>query len=309
MEELIVEYKNTLNSIPLSSLNSDDLDLFMFLCSKVKGKGSTLLKIPYLEIKKAIGREEYNNKYFTKYLERLTKKLANINICFSDELSFEQFNLFPTFIARYNDYYDIRFGNVEGCTLIVRVNEDYVSLLNDLNLKFTSFELKEYVRLESKYSKNLYRLLKQWRFVGIAPAEKDKDGIYKHGIYDINYFREIMDCPEKYTSNDIMYKIIAPSIKELREKGCFNNLEVTCIRDNAKRGRPVKGYYFIFNGEQQIKKEEKKLLETETKPKKTNKQQVKPNPSNRFNNFTQRDYDYAELERKIILQNNRNEEE
>lgn len=50
--------------------------------------------------------------------------------------------------------------------MIVSVNKRFDFFLNELTSNFTRFELEEFTNLESKYSKAMYRLLKQWRTVG-----------------------------------------------------------------------------------------------------------------------------------------------
>ena len=53
---------------------------------------------------------------------------------------------------------------------------------------FTIFELLEFTSLSSKYSKTLYRLLKQWRTQG------------EYIFHDIADFREKMDIPESFSN-------------------------------------------------------------------------------------------------------------
>lgn len=275
----MVKYENTLNRIPLSGLNGEDLDIFMYICSQVKDNGDTLLKLRYADIKRSIGREKYKNEYFTEVLRNISRKLLAINVCFSDNYSFEQFNLFVTFKASVEPYQDSRFGGeVDGCTLIVRVNPDYVALFNELNIRFTAFELKEYVKLESKYTKNLYRLLKQWRTQGNTQ------------LYKADELRTLTDCPAKYSNSDFMKYVLTPSVQELNDKGIFKSLEVICERDKNRRGRPVRGYSFTFQPEK-----------PETAPSTSTGGQKKKKPAqNRFNNFEQRQYDFTSLEQMAL---------
>ncbi len=276
----VIKYENTLNRIPLSGLNGEDLDIFMYICSQVRDNGDTLLKLRYADIKRSIGREKYKNEYFTEVLRNISKKLLAINVCFSDNYAFEQFNLFVTFKASVEPYQDSRFGgDVEGCTLIVRVNPDYIALFNELNIRFTAFELKEYVQLDSKYTKNLYRLLKQWRTQG------------KTQSYKVEELRTLMDCPENYQQKYFMRDMINPAVKELNDKGIFKSLVIVCERDQNKRGRPVRSYSFTFQQEKQGG-----APSTSTGGKK------KP-AQNKFNNFTQREYtpeDFGDFERRAM---------
>ncbi len=54
---------------------------------------------------------------------------------------------------------------------------------------FTRFELAEFVELEGKYTKTLYRLLKQYRQKGLMMMDWQK-------------FKEIMDIPKAFLTKD-----------------------------------------------------------------------------------------------------------
>ena len=277
----IVKYENSLNRIPLTGLTREDLDLFMYICHRVRDNGDSLLRFTYYEIKKAIGREDFNNAYFDAEIQNMANRLKRIE----GSVKGEEFNLFSTFVFTAEPKEHIRFGKLDACTMIVRVNEDYLFLFNELDARFMAFELQEYVKLESKYSKNLYRLLKQWRTQG------------KTSFYEADLIRALMDCPSGYKSNDFMQKILEPASKELQEKGCFRDLKIICERDPSKRGRPVKGYSFTFKAEKKDAPTEDTPAVEDKKPRQ--KKASAPDPKNRFNNFQQRDYDFAELERKL----------
>jgi len=270
----IVKYENSLNRIPLTGLTREDLDLFMYICHRVRDNGETLLKFSYYEIKKAIGRENYNNVYFETELQNMAKRLKHIG----GSVKGEEFNLFSTFVWTSVPKDDMRFGKLDAGTMMVRVNRDYLFLFNELDARFTAFELQEYVSLESKYSKNLYRLLKQWRTQGKTP------------LYEVDLIRALMDNPSNYKSNDFMQKILEPAAKELQAKGCFTDISIICERDSKRRGRPVKGYSFTFRAEGKA---------TPALEDKKTQQKKEPDSKNRFNNFEQRKYDFDELERTI----------
>ncbi len=76
-------------------------------------------------------------------------------------------------------------------------------LINNLvTREYTLFEHQEFVSIKSIYSKNCYRLLKQFkstRFLKL-PIEK---------------FRNLLDIPEKYNMSDINKRVLNPIKKEL----------------------------------------------------------------------------------------------
>lgn len=135
--------------------------------------------------------------------------------------------------------------NLENQTLTVRVNEEFKFILNNLVKNFTRFELKDFIGLQSKYSKTLFRLLKQFKTTGNYEVT-------------LNDFIAKMDIPKSYRIKDITDKIINPTLKELQNY--FQDLQCT-IQYAHKRGKPVSGYIFTFQPEQ-IQKPELPAAET-----------------------------------------------
>lgn len=260
----VVKYENRVNALPLSGFSAVELNLFMMLCANAKDRGQDLIELEYVEIKKKLGLEKQTDKYFHNELYKMVGKLSKINCSFMNENEFVAFNLFSTFS-----------GNLKLKTLTVRVNIDFQFLLNELTKNFTRFELSEFVQLESKYSKNLYRLLKQYRKTGTYTVEAEK-------------FRELMDCPKSYQNMYFMRDCVNVAIKELSQ-GYFAGLKVEPIRAH-KRGAPIVAYKFTFKPSKDVPGQRYMDLE---KPQKAKK--------NRFNNYDgQRDYDYNDLESKLL---------
>lgn len=164
--------------------------------------------------------------------------------------------------------------------LKISVNKDFKFILNELVKNFTRFDLHEFIKLDSKYSKTLYRLLKQYR----------STGRYEVGI---EKFKEIMDSPNSYSNKHIMDKIIKASINELNSKSYFQNL--TCIPKYAhRRGRPVIGYIFTFTPE---------ICQNKDKYSSEEKMKNSINiTKRRYIEPKQRKYDYEEIE-KFLLNN------
>lgn len=260
----IVKYRNELNSIPLSKFVSSDLDMIMLLCAKMKKHKTDELVFSFAELKKGLDLSDRADYDFLTILDSMQRKLGNITCNIRSEKKRITFNLFPTLET-----------DLESKTLTVSVNPKFAFLLNELANNFTAFELKEFVRLESKYSKSLYRLLKQWR---------------TKGKYEINVdtLRELMDCPAAYETKIFMRDCLNPAVKEL--SAYFQDLTVEPIRGDG-RGRPVKQYRFAFKPEKQDGSTTKRINRT------------KPNEKNRFNNFTQRDYDFDEYEKNLLTTN------
>ncbi len=265
----IVKYDNFMNSLKFAGFTTLDLNFFMVLCSRMRDKGTQEIIFTFEELKEITGYKQTSIKKFVSDLERMNEKLMKITCKLRIESKSIMFVLFPTFVTDDNEQ-----------TLTVSVNEKFKFILNEITKNFTRFELNEFIHLESKYTKNIYRLLKQYR----------STGKYEVTIKD---FREKVDCPESYSNKYVMDLIIKPSLKELNNY--FQNLK--CEPQYAhKRGRPVTGYIFTFTPEiiQKSEAEQCKQKEKNTPGK---------NRSSRttaFHNFKQRTYDYDALEQELL---------
>lgn len=147
----------------------------------------------------------------------------------------------------------------------MQVNPQFEYILNQLTANFTAFELSEFIALSGKYTKTLYRLLKQYRTTGKAYFEWEE-------------FCRIMDIPEKFAMCDIDKRILKPAIKELsKERNLFDQVRVpfknlAYEKEKAKgrgRGGKVSGITFTFKPEniemQKLENESQKIMSDEQK--------------------------------------------
>lgn len=221
----VVKYDNTLNTLQFKDFTAMDYNVLMCLCHKLRDKGGEKLTLSFSELKQLTEFGNHSNESFSFVLERMIDKLIKVSASSitGDIKSF--FVLFPTFTI-----------DEKKKTLTVRVNKDFTFILNQLTDNFTRFELKEFAELDSKYSKTLYRMLKQYRY----------NGWWKPTVEE---FKQVMDIPESYSNKIIMRDIIKPIVETLKEK--FKDLKCEPIKA-AKRGAPVERYYFTFQAEKQI---------------------------------------------------------
>ncbi len=243
----VVKYDSYMNSLKFTGFTTTDFNFLMLLCSKMRDKGTTEFSISFDELRLKTAYTRTSIQKFRADLERMNEKLMRVTCKLRTETKTIMFVLFPTFEI-----------DIEKQELIVAVNEKFKFILNELIKNFTRFDLNEFVKLDSKYSKSLYRLLKQFKSTGKLEI-------------NLNEFRMKMDIPSTYTNRDIMSKVINPVLAEL--KNYFQNLQCT-VKYEHKRGKPVSGYIFIFTPEQ-------------TFPEKTNKSSLKQRSKNQFNNFIQ----------------------
>lgn len=240
----IVKYHNDFNKIKLPSFTELEQNLLCAIFLQIKEKGhKEIIKFPILELKKiAIQSNLKDNEQFKELMKSLFYKFfkADFTILVKDE----QGRTGETFV---NLFEKVTFWNKKKLLdeIEIKVNENFSYLVNSLTKEFTSFELAEFIALSGKYTKTLYRLLKQYRTTGTAYFEWDE-------------FKRIMDIPEKLAMRDIDKSIIKPAIKELtKERNLFDqvrvpfkNLAFEKKKISARgRGGKVVGIEFTFKPE------------------------------------------------------------
>lgn len=315
----VVKYDNYMNALKFTGFTVTDFNFLMALCSRMRDKDTNEIAFSFAELRSITNYKKSNSiKQFVTDIEHMNEKLMRVTCKLRTETKIIMFVLFPTFEI-----------DMERQELTVAVNEKFKFILNELVKNFTRFDLKEFIKLDSKYSKTLYRLLKQFKTTGR----------YEVTLSD---FREKTGCPEAYNNKQFMQNIINPSLRELQNY--FQNLQCT-VKYEHKRGKPVSGYIFTFTPEKldklelkepsaakpselqkELTQEEKdKLIReygadmaedyikrttqyhccnydtirkwiAEDKEKERNRKPKK----NTFNNIPQHDYDFKELEKALL---------
>lgn len=220
----IVKYNNYMNSLKFTGFTVTDFNFLIALCSRMRDKDTNKVTFSFVELRSITNYKKSNSiKQFVSDLERMNEKLMKVTCKLRTETEIIMFILFPTFRI-----------NIEEQQLTISVNEEFQFILNELVKNFTRFDLNEFIKLESKYSKTLYRLLKQFKSTGRLEIKLDD-------------FRGKIDCPESYSTKYVMDKVIKPSVQELQNY--FIDLQCT-VKYAHKRGRPVTGYIFTFKPEE-----------------------------------------------------------
>ena len=272
MSREIVKYKNDMNKLSFKGFTKNDMNLFMAVCSKVKEreKNEIVLDFEYLRFISGYTATAINS--FINDLRKMSKDVMSVNCEIISDNKIDMFNLFSRFTI-----------DRENQILTVKVNEEFTWLLNEFtdSMKgYTTFELQEFVGLQSKYAKNLYRILKQWRTKG------------EFVFNSIDEFRNKMDVPESYANRRLMEKIIKQAVAEIHELDrSFKNFKCEPLY-LYKRGSPLAGYKFTWEPEGRENQREKNSTDKNV------------NSKNSFANFHQRTYDYQDLEHELL--NNKN---
>jgi len=236
----IVKYRNELNKVALRNFKSKELDLFIAIISRMRDKEEEVtFSFDYL--KNLIQYETSNSiETFHKELKSMYNKLIKCVYGWENEDEIVRFVLFTEYTI-----------DKKNKTVKVGVNKKYSWVLNAItDGLFTRFELEEFVRLKSSYTKEFYRRMKQFRSTGFWSVNLDE-------------FKRLMDIPVNYRMCDIDVKVLKPIQKELKEK---YGLKIQKTYNTKGRGRPaVSGFIFTFLKEEPQSreiKEEKKEIKT-----------------------------------------------
>lgn len=221
-----VIYRNELNLVPLRNFTSVELDLFFAMCNKLKEQQTSTLYLSFDTLKdlSKYNHNQRNKKRFIEDLEHVYDKMLEITYRIETDDYIHRFVLFNQYKVFPKEEY-----------LEISTHPDLIHLLNSLTEDFTKFELAEMCSLRSSYSKNIFRLLKQFKHTGYLKLK-------------MTDFRERLDIPKAYKMGDIDKRVLKPIIKELVP--LFPNLEINKIK--AKKGRSIEYLEFTFDGEKRI---------------------------------------------------------
>lgn len=226
----IVKYHNDLNAVVMRRWTAEEMNFFIGLLAILKEKGIQTHTFDRDELRRLIKFRQTNRERFDTVIEGAVKNLASIYYYEKTDIELKVMPLFSKFVYNY-----------ESNKLVVKLNDEYQYILNQLTKNFTLFELDEYLKLSSTYSKSMYRLLKQWRTLG--KKEFDKEQLYL-----------LLDVPEStQNSSNFNSRVLKPIIKELSQ--VFSGLKVEPVRGRG-RGNPVISYIFTWKPEIPPKKKE-----------------------------------------------------
>ena len=230
----IVKYRNELNKVALRNFKSKELDLFIAIISRMRDKEEEVtFSFDYL--KNLIQYETSNSiETFHKELKSMYNKLIKCVYGWENEDEIVRFVLFTEYTI-----------DKKNKTVKVGVNKKYSWVLNAItDGLFTRFELEEFVRLKSSYTKEFYRRMKQFRSTGFWSVNLDE-------------FKRLMDIPVNYRMCDIDVKVLKPIQKELKEK---YGLKIQKTYNTKGRGRPsVSGFIFTFLKEDLEQRKERSI--------------------------------------------------
>ena len=246
----LVLFENDMNKLQLGSLSKTSMNIFMTLCQKMKNMHDKRVTISFSDIKEKSGYAEMkrSNDAFISDVNGMVNELLSVNSTIiqkkqNGKKKIYRFDLFPTFII-----------DEEKETLEVGINPDFEWLLNEFKA-YTSLDLGELVSYKSKYTKNLFRLIRQWKGKGklivgdcgyMSMAEFNKSGHEP----SIEEFRKKIGVKDSYSNKEMMRSCISVAVKEINENennlGSIKNLVYETKYAN-KRGRPLSQIIFSWD--------------------------------------------------------------
>ena len=242
----IVKYSNDLHKLKIGNFGEMEQNLLFGILANCRNKYDEFV-MTLAELNEFSPSRKYTANEMLQKALSLRESIFKLDfsvIKSKDENYHEQdiYNLFSRFTICYNGKKN-DFKNAELTEIRLKVNEDFRELIANLTKEFTQYELEEFIFLNSRYTKTIYRYLKQFRTTGIWRVSWDD-------------FKEILGIPNSYEMRDINKRILEPSIKQLQEplnlfersRTPFKNLKCTKIKGKGRgRGGTVVAIEFTFD--------------------------------------------------------------
>lgn len=219
-----LKYGNEINTFTFTNFTAQDFNLFFTICWHIKEKKSKKITISFDELKEFMPDIKNNRRFYNeivKFGNKLMIIIASKEITDEDN---QKRNLGKNFLTYVET-------SEKEKTLSIVVSDMAYDMLFYANY-FTKFDLNEFCSIKNKYTKTLFRLLKQYENVNENPAS-----CLKNIIMEKQEFLEFMNCPEKYMNNTSMYvdkEILIPAIEGLNETSqSFKNVSYQKIKEGG----------------------------------------------------------------------------
>ena len=148
-------------------------------------------------------------------------------------------------IGRYKSRWVDKIGYIDdlGCVELVFAS-DVIPLITRLEARYTEYELKQVVGLQSEYAIRLYELIIQWRSVG------------KTNPISLAELREKLGLVDEYKRIEAFKR----RVLDLAVKQINKHTDITVEYEQHKQGRVITGFTFRFK----VKKDKKRIASKAT---------------------------------------------
>ncbi len=227
-KEQLVKVINDFIDLPLTGFTANEMNLLTTFLYKCKDQGANEVKLTFSEVRSIANFTSRNNKLLAAEITSTNARLQKLSFAIqTDPGVLKQLVLFPTFTV-----------NTNSNELTLKVNEDFMYILNDLEEGYTKYDATVHNSLRSRFSKIAYRMFRKFSQTGIWVVKADR-------------FNELFGVSDKYRQSDIDTRILDPILSELSPY--FDGLTLTKTFKTGGRGRPVvSGYEFRWNPQKRI---------------------------------------------------------
>lgn len=202
-------------------------DIILFILANALRNGQRLISFSPNQLKEFIGyKKSISNKEFVEMISWIFKDLTTVIYSSKELINGELHEINRPFF----EYTDV---NTSTHWVTVQVSKQATRMFNNFSAKtrFNRFSLLQYFKIQSKYGKNLFRILKQWR-------------TYGHYSCTIDDLRKELGIPKSYRPSDIKRRIITPSKEELAPYFADFHIEI-----ESARGTKQTKYIFYWKKE------------------------------------------------------------
>lgn len=173
-------------------------NIIMFILANALHNSDNKMQFSPKELKKFIGfNRTVSNSAFIRYIDWIIRDLASV--------------VYTSYIIedghrhkRNRPFFAYTDIDQDTETVTVQISKTASEIFNNFSLHsaFNRFSLMQYFQINSKYSKNLFRILKAYRTLG-------------HKRYSQDELRDLLSIPKSYDGSDIRVRIIMRSLEEL----------------------------------------------------------------------------------------------
>lgn len=222
----IVLYHNELNYVGFGNFNPIELDIFFALIGKMRDSKGREATLSLKELREITGYSQRGDKKMYEDISKAYKKFWNLSYYKHNEETSEitVIRIFEEFKLNYKEM-----------NLTLSITPSSLYLLDDLWIagEYTVYELPEFCNLRTAYSKNMYRLLRQFRTTGYLTLSMED-------------FRKALAIPESYRTAEVIRKVLKPSIEEISKY--IDDLKYEFVRGRGS-GRPITRINFLFKAQ------------------------------------------------------------
>lgn len=191
----IVMYSNELNTIILpESFTDAELRVFWAIVSRLRDKGTEEVTFRYSYLKELTKeKRHYTKQQYSDLIQNIYHKIIGLRFAYSNDEVVGEVNLFQSYEKKLSD---------ESFTISVSPKFQYIFNALTTGGKYTAWSLSQFCDLPGVYTKQLYRLLKQWKYVG-------------HASFLLKDLRQYMGVPEKYETKEVTRRVLSPAVSKL----------------------------------------------------------------------------------------------